>query len=369
MTFKPYERSSQVIWYTFSKALPLISIMAEQPTKNKHLGLKITGGIFAALLIALLVFFLIDYAHYQKDPSPYRTLFVPRLEMSNFEVTELTADKTNMVGRMLIHNPLPFNLRADSLQYKIYISDVEVIKSSYPRSVNIKRWDSTWVDIAVTAYNDKLMTVLKNAEKAGKDSVVYRVQSEFGTNLIFHKHFNIDIDKLLPLIYIPEAKLEKIEWDSLNGEGVNLFIHATVVNKNQFPINFKDLAFKFALADNPWIKGKVPGEIAIPDSSTTPLVLPLRISFKEIGRSIWPLIKNGKNTPFKLEATLKLVSDNNAMRNSKVFFRDAGTIKEIIKLAKDEKQKAKEKKKEAKANGEPEEKKPKQKIKIRKKKK
>ena len=95
-------------------------------------------------------------------------------------------------------------------------------------------------------------------------------------------------------------------------------------------------------------------------------MLPLHISFKDIGKSIGPLIVHGKNTPYKFEATMELVSDNNSLKNSKIILVNAGAIKEIVKLVKDEKKKAKEKKDNGEAPAK--EKKPKHKLKIVKKK-
>lgn len=311
--------------------------------KKNHTGRNIFLGILTAFMLAIAIFFIIDYSHYAKDKSPYKTFILPRLDFSVFQITTLSADKADMVGKMLIHNPLPFNMRADSLNYKIFIGGVEVIKSTYAKSLLIKRWDTTLVDLPVTAYNDKLLTVLKQAEKEGKDSIIYEVQASFGTNLIVHKDFNLDIQKLLPLIYIPEVSLKEIAYDSLNIKGVDLYLHTEIVNKNKFAFKFKNLHFKFALANENWVEGQLDGIIDIPDTSVTPLVLPLKISFKDIGKSIGPLIREGKNTPYKFEMTMELVSDMNALENSKVILKNAATIKEIGKLVKEEKAKQKEK--------------------------
>jgi LEA14-like dessication related protein len=222
------------------------------------------------------------------------------------------------------------------------------------------------IELPVTAYNDKLITVLKRAEKEGKDSVVYHVEASFASNIPWRQHFNINVDKLLPLIYIPEVKMDTIGYDSLNAEGVTLMLHANISNKNRFPIKFKNLKFKFALADNPWVEGKKPGIVDIKDTSITSLILPLRISFKQIGKSLGPLIVHGKNTGFKFVATMQLVSDNEALQDSKVIIKDEGVLKEMTKLAKEEKQKAKEKKKEEKARGIEPKKKEKHHLKIKK---
>lgn len=311
-------------------------------TPSKHIGRKIGLSLLAVLILLVLALLIAQTLRYIRDPSPYRTFITPRLEFSLFEINELGADKTTLNAAMLINNPIPLNLRADSIAYELYIDKQEIIKSTYRKSVLIRAWDSSQLVMPVTVFTDKLMNVLTDAEKAGKDSVVYGIKTSFIVPALFNKHMSFTSERLLPLIYIPKIKMEKVVWDSLNAEGVTLYFHTTIVNKNKFPLNFKDLAFQFAIADNPWVKGAVPGEIDIPDSSVVPLVLPLRISFKQVGKSIWPLIKEGKNTDYKLNLSLKLVSESNALKNSMVVLKDVGAIKEVVKLAKDEKQNAKE---------------------------
>lgn len=312
-------------------------------THHAHPIRRILLILLFALIGFLAVFFAIDYSHYLRDKSPYRTLFVPRLELSTMRIDALTADKTDLTMSMLIHNPLPFNLRADSLQYRIYISGVEVIRSSYAQSLDILRWDSTAVSLPVTAYNDKLFTVLDNAEKQGKDSLEYRMETYFGTQLLGHRDFHMDISTRQPTIYIPKVKMTKIEYDSLNGEGVNLYLKTQIYNRNEIPFELKNLTYRVAIADNSWVKGAKEGVIKIDSAATTPLTLPLRISFKQIGKSLGPLIKKGKDTPFKVEATFQLVSDNNALRDSKVTIKDNTIVHEIAQLARDEAKKGKEK--------------------------
>ncbi len=309
---------------------------------------KIILSILAILLLALIAFIAVDLYHYSKDKSPYRTLFVPRLEAGVFEITDIELDRTKLRSKMLIKSPLPFNLAADSLQYKIYISGVEVIKSSYAKSLNIRKWDSTWLDLPVTVYNEKLFAALDNADKQGKDSVVYRIQTTFYTHLPFKKNFDIDVDKLLPLIYIPTATLEKIDYDSLSLKGITLYIRMMVGNKNKFPLQFKDLKYKFALADYPWISGAKWGTIDIKAQDSTELALPVRISFTDAFKSLGPLIRKGGKTDYKFGLDLKLVSDNNAMRDSKIVLKNAGTVTEIVSVAKEAKQEQKEEKQQKK---------------------
>jgi LEA14-like dessication related protein len=312
--------------------------------KNRHITLKVLLGIFIAFLLLLGVFFAIDYSHYARDKSPYRTLFIPRLELALIDILSLTADRTDLTANVMIHNPLPFNLRADSLAYVVYIRGVEVMRSTYAKSLDIKRWDTTVIHLPVTAYNDKLLSTLTEADKEGLDSVEYEIKTNFGIQLFGHHSLHLDIKTKQPLVFIPTIKVTKVEYDHLKAEGVDLYISTLITNQNKIRLKAKNINFKVAVADDPYVKGSYPGVLDILDSgATTPMTLELHLSFKQIGKSIGPLIKHGKNTPYSFEATLELVSDMNAMKNSQVIIADKGDIHDIVKLAKDESKKADDK--------------------------
>ncbi|REG77607.1 NDR1/HIN1-like protein [Algoriphagus antarcticus] len=298
--------------------------------------------LLALILLPIAVFFALQFYHYSKNESPYRTLLIPRLEIVVIEINDLSSDEISLHEKLLIHNPLPFNFTADSLQYKLFIGDVEVIKSTYTKSLIIRKWNSTWIDLPVTINNDKLLATLNKADKQGKDSVMYRIQTTFHTHTPFKKKFDIDAEKLLPLFYIPTAQLKEVYHDSLSLKGVTLFLKVMIGNRNKFPFQIKVLKYKFSLADNEWINGAEWGEIDIKQQDSTELLLPLRISFSDIFKSIGPLIRKGGKVEYKFNMDLKLVSESNAIKNSKVIVNDTGTLKELIELAKDEKKKEKE---------------------------
>ena len=119
-------------------------------------------------------------------------------------------------------------------------------------------------------------------------------------------------------------------------------------NRNKIAFQFKDLKYKFSLANSPWVYGMKWGVIDIKKQDSTELILPLRISFTDVFKSIGPLIRKGGKTDYKVGLDLKLVSASNSLKNSKVIVKDEGTVHEIIRLVKDEKKKGKEKKKEKK---------------------
>ncbi len=303
---------------------------------------RIVLALLALILLLIVAFLVVQFYHYSKNKSPYRTLLTPRLEMGVMEITYLSSDKINMHAKLHIHNPLSFNLTADSLQYKLFIGEVEVIKSTYKKSLTIQKWNSTWIDLPVTINSDKLLATLSKADKQNKDSVVYRVQATFHMHTPFKKKFDINAEKMLPLFYVPTARLKEVSHDSLNLKGVTLFLKVMIVNRNKFPFQLKDLKYKFSLADHPWITGAELGVIDIKKQDSTELTLPLRISFSDIFKSIGPLISKGGKVEYKFGMDLKLVSENNAIKNSKVTVKANGTLKELRKIVREQKEKKKE---------------------------
>lgn len=302
---------------------------------------RIVLALFILFFGALTVFFAVDLYHYSQDKSPNRTLFVPRLELSLIRVNSLTAEKTDISGTILVHNPLPLNLAADSLSYRFYINGVEVIKSTYIKSIHIHRWDSTLFTLPVTINNDKLINTLQTAHAQGADSVTYRVKTTFYTHLPFKKSIDIDVETQQPIFYIPTVRVVDVNYDSLSIKGVTLYVDLMVGNKNKIDFKFKDLQYRFALGDNPFVTGTKWGVVNIKQQDSTELVLPIRISFGDAFKGLGALISHGGKTGYQFDMELKLVADTKALNNSKVYMVDAGTVREIMKLAKAEKKKAK----------------------------
>src|SRR5207302_390132 len=119
-------------------------------------------------------------------------------------------------------NKMPFTFSADNIDYKVFIDDVEVMKSRYERSISLPGDDSAWVSFPVTVFYKDLVSVLKKNERQKNDSVIYRIESSFDTKLIVKKRFDVKIERRLPLIYIPEVKIGKMEVDSLKLSGASI---------------------------------------------------------------------------------------------------------------------------------------------------
>jgi LEA14-like dessication related protein len=293
---------------------------------------KILLTVLLLFIAAIATFFIWRYVGYEHDRDPNKTFLLPRVELSDIEITSLTAEKTEMTLRVLIKNQIPLSFTADSLQYKLFINNVEVVKDHYKDSIKIGSNDSSWITLPITIFNRDLVSVLGTDKREHLDSVEYRLQLSFYTSSFFNKHFDLNLERLLPLVSIPEVKEDHIEIDSLNFSRAAIRLLVSVTNQNVFGLKAKNIAYQLSIENNEWIKGEIPGFTDIKAKSVTPLAVPVRLSIKEVGKTLFDLLKKGENVRYRLRLTFKMEPDNNMMKNSSVIIESEGTVKSLIKL-------------------------------------
>lgn len=296
---------------------------------------KILLTILFLIIAGLAVFFIWRFVGYKRDTSPHKTFLLPRVELFVVEITSLTAEKTEMTVKVILKNQLPIAFTADSVQYSIFINGVEVIKSHHKKTITLESNDTSWISLPLTIQNHHLKSILKASERKDIDSVEYRLHATFFTDIIFKKKFDVDVTRLLPLIYIPELTSKHIQVDSLNFSRAAIQLNVSIRNQNVFPIKAKNIAYKFAIEDHEWIEGVIPGITDIKKQSVTELQIPIRVSFKEVSKTLFDLLKKGKNVKYKLHLTFRIDSENHSVMNSKVILESSGSVKSLMKAAKE----------------------------------
>jgi len=292
--------------------------------------------ILLFLFIAIIAsFFIWRYWNYVRDKDPNKTFLLPRLELSELEITSLTSQKTEMMVHVDIKNQLPLTFTVDSLQYRIFINNTEILKDHYKKSISLKRNASSLISLPITIFNDSLSSVFKANERENVDSVEFHFHGSFFTDIFFKKQFNVDIKRLVPRIYIPEVKAEHFEIDSLNFSRAVVHLLVSINNKNVFPFKAEGISYEVSIEDNQWIKGTIPGSTDIHAKSITDLTIPITISFKEVSKTLWDLLTKGNKVRYKLHLTFRIESDNKMITNSKVILESEGTVKSLMKALKE----------------------------------
>jgi LEA14-like dessication related protein len=305
--------------------------------------------VFIIVLPFILIglFFMVRYLGYLKDPDPDKTFILPHLELAVFNVTNMNEVKTDVDARLLIDNPMPVGFTADSISYEIFITGQSIAKSSHRKSARIKGADTSWIVVPLTLYTEKLVNILEANEAKGVDSVDYEIRAAFYTDLVFKRQFDITVKRKLPLLYIPEVEVTKIEIDPDGLTELRLFVHTRIENKNVFDIESEDIVYQFSVAGHPWVKGTEPVSVEIPANSTAEVVFPVKVQLKEVGATAFTLLKNRRNIGYDLELSLRLGYEEDVLSNSIIVIKSKGVISELVDVVrKDKGERKKEKKKD-----------------------
>lgn len=289
---------------------------------------------FLILILSVGGFFLWQYIKYKRNPDPYKTFIMPKVEFSVIEITSMTEEQVDMNVSVLIKNQLPFAFTADSLEYELYINDTRVMKSRYKESLSMEGNDSSWIKLPVTVYSHDADSLIDANENRGIDSAEYRMNTSFRTDLMFDKKLSVTVKRYLPLIHTPDMTVDGIDVDSLNLKRAVIVVKTKIKNDNVFDIRVKNYAYEMQIEDHDLVKGKIDGTTILRKKSTTDITVPVTVSFKEFGKTLFELLKHGKNINYNLTLNLIIDTDVDMVRNSKAVIKSSGSVKSLLKAAK-----------------------------------
>lgn len=297
-------------------------------------GKKIMLGVGVLILAGALYLFI----NFQRSGKDVKEQVVPQLQLAQMQVTNLTADRAEIQMNMIIDNPTPVGLDIDSLYYTIYIEDNEVVKTTYPDPLHIEGSGNTTVSLPLTIYYDKLQSVLKKLEEEGKDSVVYKINAILHTDLalIPKDKFDLEVEKKMPLIRAPEIKVTDIRIDKLDFSGAVVQVEAFVVNENVYPLGFENMDYSFQIDDNETMEGHKSETVKVEAKDSTTIAIPVEVNFKEMGKGLIDLIKEGGDLQYTFNLRAKLVSDAHFLKEGEMTLNATGKLNELADVAKEQ---------------------------------
>lgn len=294
---------------------------------------KSTIIILVLLLIiasAALVFIIPFLKERKKDP--YATLVKPRIEKMEMLIKDMSKEKTTMDMKMLIDNPAPVGFTADSLNYKMYIGKVEVMKSSYPKTVKLEGSDSTWIKLPVTVFNKKLINTLKALENKKVDSVDYTMKALVYANIPFKDGpLNLEFSRKAPVFIIPKIKLKDVKLKKVGLNESKAIFTAEIINPNPIPFKYKETSYKVKIDNDKLMEGKMDQAVIIPKYGKEEIEMPVEVSLKEAGETVFKMLTDPKDVDYKFTLNTILISETNMIKDSKLLLEDEGKLKELIK--------------------------------------
>lgn len=296
-------------------------------------------------LIVLLVGFAGAYIWYKnvKDKrtaggKPYDDTLKPRLEMTRMAITDISEEVISMNLYMLIDNPLPVGFKSPSLDYTFYIANTPVMADAYKKLIEVKSGDSTLVVLPVKLVYKKLTNVLKTLDRKDIDSTNYKMRAKFALDIpiLGQKTFETTIDKRMPTFYLPEVKIDDIDFGKLGLKRTDVAAKVSITNKNKMPFNITDAHYTVVIDGKEIADGEQKEPILIKAQSTTPVVFPVTARPGKTLSVLPKMLFDKKDTPYRVNFRCKLIDkeNNSSFANSKFVSTITGTLDDFKKLKK-----------------------------------
>ncbi|MBO0935219.1 LEA type 2 family protein [Fibrella sp. HMF5335] len=269
------------------------------------------------------------------EGGAYDGTLKPRLELSRFDLSDVSDEAVKLNMYLLIDNPLPVSFTAKKVDYTIFINNEEVMKSAYEKTISVKSQDSTLVTLPARLEVKKLTSLLKRLEAKGIDSADYRVVSIFALDVPIagERTFTNTLSKRMPAYHIPEFKIIDIDLGKLGLKTTDVAAKIECRNKNKFPFEIRDTHYSVTIDGKPIAEGDQPQPIRIRAQANTPFVLPTTV---KPGQSLGLLPKmlfNKKDTKVEVAFRCKMIdrSKNPMFDGSKFVSTIRGTLADFVK--------------------------------------
>jgi LEA14-like dessication related protein len=299
------------------------------------------GWIIALML--LLVGCIGAYVWYSRlkneaesETGAYNGTLKPRVELSRFDITDISDDNVSMNMNLLIDNPLPVSFKASKVNYLVYINGKEVLRDSYAKAIALKSKDSTLLVLPIRLKAQKMLAVLKDLENRGVDSTNYRVHTTFDLDvpILGERTFTIDQTRRLPTFFIPKVTVTDIDFGKLSLKAMDVAAKVNIINKNKVPFSITDTHYSITIDGKQIAEGDQKAPILIRKQATTPVVFPTMVKPGQALGLLPKALFDKKDTPFEISFRGKLIDKNKdpLFQHSKFSTTIRGTLLDLKKL-------------------------------------
>jgi LEA14-like dessication related protein len=296
--------------------------------------------LFAPILI-VGGFVLIRWISFLNDDDPEKTFLVPKVKMKMLRATHLPDRTLNLFVTLQVYNSMPVGLKPDSIYYEIYADGIKLLESVRKEVAPLKAKDSSLIDLEGNVDLAVMDSLLKQSEKAGRDSAEYRLEGIIYSGFPFLKKFHVTKRKRLPLFFFPKFEIVSIERDSLEWSGVYLTARVRILNKNTFDFKSTEVRYRFFIEDQLAYESNKPDTLHAKAKSNSEEIFPVRIKLKDAGKALLNYIKEGADPDYTMELRLRSNAVKDVTQGTIVIVKKTGKLNELLKKEKERKRKKK----------------------------
>lgn len=211
----------------------------------------------------------------------------PEITYEGLTIRDMTVSGSTLVFHLNVSNPNPVGARISDFTYKLKVNNKALLNGVLDKGLALSANGTARVDLPMVVNYFKVFDSV-SAFMSAKD-IRWDLS---GTFHVMGIPFPYHAQGELPLPKIPKISLSKIEVSAFSFSGAALALRLDVENDNTFTINPGGLDYSIKIGGMQLASGRTSGISSISGKSKATLRLPVEISFKDLGLSVYSLLKN-----------------------------------------------------------------------------
>jgi LEA14-like dessication related protein len=298
--------------------------------KNKTVVILLT-------LVVLLIAVTMWWKHSGKETVKNELQEIaPEIHVSKMNITDIDPEEIHMMTETVIENHLPSDLNIDSLQYTVFVDSMELVESTYPKPLLIKKSDSASIKLPVTIKMKQFKSLMDEFDKDDRDSADYTINAKFKMKVPIagKREFALHFTRRLPAIRAIEVKPKDVDIDKFGFKESDIGMQVSITNKNVFPIRIRNGRFNISVEKDFEAEGKMEPVVFIPAKGTENVSMSMAVKTAKVPKLGWKMLFRQEQTNFKMNFAGELLSSSEIINNSKMKMHASGTIDDLKNLSK-----------------------------------
>ncbi len=210
----------------------------------------------------------------------------PRVTYQSMSLREMSLFDSTVVFHLTVSNPYPISIKINEFTYRIKVNNKDLLSGVLDKGISLKANGDEPLEIPVTIkYMDFFNSL---SDFMSRDEVAWDLSGSariLGLDIPYHANGNLPVPKL------PKISLKRIDISKIDLFGASLVFLLDVKNDNPFALNLSRLDYNIKIGSTPFVKGKTKNTPSIGDNKNATISIPVHVSFMELGKSAYNLLK------------------------------------------------------------------------------
>jgi len=253
------------------------------------------------------------------------------MDVRKMSITDISNDQINVVGTVVVSNPLPAPLNASRFDYTVFAGGSKVAGGSYTEEIHLPAAGSQTLQLPMTVSAEAMDRLNNSMQAKGQEQVRYTFRNVLHTNIPVagERVIRFDIEKILPVVWTPRLEPGKVSVTKLGLKNSGAQMIARITNPNAFDIRMADIRYSVSIDGQETVHGTMQEVVRLPANSTTPVAMQMDLKTGKALKMGWKMLFDKKETRYKMLMNCRILSQSRILSHFNMQFTDEGNLQDL----------------------------------------